>query len=659
MLPVPSANPARAGPYCVWPRWSWADGEALLVSSGAISQTGTLGAHAGPRAPVAASGPGTPEPRAWGLITPTGLVMAGALAILFCGLFYHFLWSQHLNSWGNGDWSHSYLVPVISVYILWQRRAELSALPARTFWPGLIPLLVAIPIYGVSQVRAVPGTHMIQGWSMVLALFGLVLLLCGPRIARVAFIPIAYLLFAVTISEMIMLTVTAYLKTVASQGAWVTLNLIGVRTDVSGNVLEVFDSAGKGHQLDVAEACSGMRMVIAFLALGVAVAIVGVRHWWQRVLLVVLALPVALFMNIIRVAVLGVLTLVNPELSAGESHMLIGTILLVPAFLLYMLIVWCLHKLVQDPPAPVYKAPAPAPWRIRWDRFATRPFVTAAVVMLVGIVGVNGALAVMGAHLRKLPIQAEGNRQVSAIPAETASFRRVGSDEQMKAEMVEELGTKNYLSRVYVRKDTPAGERPVRLDVHLAYYTGMIDTVPHVQERCMVGAGWNLVGDSRVMPLTLNRASRWTPELDAQGNPTGQMRARLDMAYGDAKDAKSDRVRLPRSPEQVSMMVSEFSGPRGLRQFGGYFFIANGGHVARAEGVRMLAFDLRATYAFYLKVQVSSFDVQSREELVEHASALIDELLPEIMRCVPDWAEVEAGRYPPDNPARERAQPTK
>jgi hypothetical protein len=79
----------------------------------------------------------------------------------------------------------------------------------------------------------------------------------------------------------------------------------------------------------------------------------------------------------------------------------------------------------------------------------------------------------------------------------------------------------------------------------------------------------------------------------------------------------------------------------------GYFFVANGGHTDSALGVRRLAFRLTDRYAYYLKVQVGSGSVQSAEELAEVSSSLLHELLPEIMRCVPDWSAVEAGTWPP------------
>jgi exosortase/archaeosortase family protein len=92
-----------------------------------------------------------------------------------------------------------------------------------------------------------------------------------------------------------------------------------------------------------------MRMLVAFLALGVAMAYVTLPTLWQRILLVALGVPVAIFVNMLRVTTLGILGMINTEFTAGEFHHFIGLIWLVPAFLLYMLILWVLSNLVVRP----------------------------------------------------------------------------------------------------------------------------------------------------------------------------------------------------------------------------------------------------------------------------------------------------------------------
>ncbi len=278
---------------------------------------------------------------------PANLARIVLLGGAFVLLFRHWFWTQHKFSWGSADWSHAYFVPLISLWLLWQNREWIERTPARVFWPGLIPMLVGIPVYVFFLVTPV-ASHWVQGLAMLLTLFGLVLLLTGPRMMEYLFFPIGYLAFGMTVPEKVMLYITFPLQNIAAQGAYAVLATLQVPVAIAGNVLVITDRSFVNHPLNVAEQCSGMRMVIAFLALGAAVALVSTRMWWKRVLLLSLATPTALLLNVARVAVLGFLTLWNPDLATGEAHTFIGTLLLIPGLAIYLLMVVALNKAVPE-----------------------------------------------------------------------------------------------------------------------------------------------------------------------------------------------------------------------------------------------------------------------------------------------------------------------
>ncbi len=278
----------------------------------------------------------------------------------------------------------------------------------------------------------------------------------------------------------------------------------------------------------------------------------------------------------------------------------------------------------------------------------------------------SAAISFFKIYLKKLPIYAPEGRQVNALPVESDSFARIGTDQRMNKEIEEVLGTQNYVSRLYREKHPPTGSEPRVLQVHLAYYTGMIDTVPHVPDRCMVGAGMQLKGiiGNLLMPLD---KSRWESDTDVPESMAGRIfktktSYNLDANNRELRDANGNRVtytdlphtpfRLPRDPGSIKLRTMEFEDPKGNKRFAGYFFIANGGTVSMAEEVRLLAFDLKSTYAYYLKVEFQSDDVKSGEELAALAAVYLDENFAEIMRCTPDWVEVELGNYPSDNPTK-------
>lgn len=284
-------------------------------------------------------------------LSHANLLSAGLLAAGFLALFFRWFVLQSQHSWGSEDWSHAFVVPLISGYAVWKRRAEIGRMSPEVFWPGLLPLVLGVVCY-FSFVFFVKN-HMLQGFAMILALAGLCLLMTGPRVFGVLAFPLTYLVFGVTIAEMVMLKVTFKLQEWASVGAEVLMKLLGpllgFMTERAGTTLTVTTRAGEEIPLNVAEACSGMRMVVAFFALGAAVSMLSCRQWWQRIALLLLAGPIALFVNVLRVASLGVLSIYNPELSRGEAHMMIGVLWLLPAFFLFMGVVWALKKISPDP----------------------------------------------------------------------------------------------------------------------------------------------------------------------------------------------------------------------------------------------------------------------------------------------------------------------
>jgi hypothetical protein len=286
-------------------------------------------------------------------------------------------------------------------------------------------------------------------------------------------------------------------------------------------------------------------------------------------------------------------------------------------------------------------------------RLFTPAFFVALAVLGISAAGFGRLIDAYGIHLRKLAIEPPENRLLVNLPLETENWVRVGTDEVMDAEVLDTLGTENTVSRVYVQKNPAEGSRPHVINFHAAYYTGMIDTVPHVPERCFVGGGLQKSSASEILDLPLVMedwiADETVPE-ELRGPLGAVYTAPTSWSFSDRRGL---RIRMPRGvgPDKpIRMMVSEFRGSSDRALYAGYFFVANGGTVASAEGVRTLAFDLRSDYAYYLKVQATSASVGSKEELAEVSASLIGELMAEIMRCVPDWIEVETGRYPADNP---------
>ena len=317
---------------------------------GAPSSDSGLGSLAGvaiPRASVVAAS--TPQ------VVVAGLVLLAA----FVAVFWTFFATQVKWAFEEpADWGHTLLVPGISAYFVWLRREELLKRPLKACWLGAPLVVLGVGAYVATTFG--PSWfvlhHNARGISVGITLFGLALLIMGTRATKLLVFPLGYwVVFGQSVSERLLQRVTEDMQDWSAVGAHMLLAISGIDTERSGNVLTVFVN-GVPQQLNVAEACSGMRMLVAFLALGVVIAYTGLPKVWQRVALVASGVPVAIGVNVLRVYTLGVLSLWDSGFAAGDFHSFIGLVWLVPALFLYLGIMWLLRNLFVEVEAGVGKA---------------------------------------------------------------------------------------------------------------------------------------------------------------------------------------------------------------------------------------------------------------------------------------------------------------
>jgi exosortase len=281
----------------------------------------------------------------------TAWIAAAAWGALFAVTFWDFFRAQVSMATSQvQDWGHTLLIPLIAWYFAYVNRDKLAVQPFRPSFAALALVLAGVGVYSAAAFGP-PALqhHNVRGLGTGIALLGCLLTVFGLRSFRYLWFPWAYwLVFGQYISDRFISKVTERLQDWSAIGAHLLLNVLGLDTDRVGNVLTVHFSDGTSHPLNVAEACSGMRTLMAFLAIGVAMAALGLPHWWQRVLLVAAGIPISLFVNVLRVASLGLLSMIDPNFSTGEFHSMVGLVWLVPAFLMFLGTMWVIRNLVVE-----------------------------------------------------------------------------------------------------------------------------------------------------------------------------------------------------------------------------------------------------------------------------------------------------------------------
>ena len=280
----------------------------------------------------------------------SAMIAGGVIVVLLISVFWEWFRRQVAWAWYEpSDWGHTLLIPFVSGYFVWMKRDLILAKPLRPSWIGVFIMVVGIAWYMVCNAGpAGLAHHNIRATGLGITLIGLGVLLLGWRGMEYVWFPLFYtLIFAQTISERLMNLVTYRMQDISAKGAYVFLNLIGIQTDHAGNVLTMFKD-GEPVQLNVAEACSGMRMLVAFLALGVAMAYVSLPKLWQQIMLVALGIPISIFVNVLRVASLGILGMFDQNFMSGEFHHMIGLVWLLPAFFSYLGALWILSQFLVE-----------------------------------------------------------------------------------------------------------------------------------------------------------------------------------------------------------------------------------------------------------------------------------------------------------------------
>jgi len=268
---------------------------------------------------------------------------------LFCYLFHNEI-DDIVHRWlTDSSWSHGFLIPLFSLYFINQHKKDILNLKTRPNYLGLFFLICGILFYPFNIVHLQYGY--LRPIDMIATLGAIVLFLGGWHLVKYTWLPIVYLVFAVPLPERYYRELTIPMRQWAATVASGLLNLVPeLEATASGVVIDVFYK-GKLLEpaLDVAEACSGMRLLMAFLALGVAMAYLHYRPLWQRIILLAGTIPIAIFCNVVRVTVTGfIYVLIHPMYTQGVYHDMLGLAMLPLAFGLYGLLAWFMSSLFID-----------------------------------------------------------------------------------------------------------------------------------------------------------------------------------------------------------------------------------------------------------------------------------------------------------------------
>ena len=236
----------------------------------------------------------------WGIVVVGYSKIFTGLVVVLLAVLYAPIVPGMVGDWYHDpNYSHGFLVPLISAYFLWEKRGELATVAIKPNGFGLVVILAGL----FMLVFGYAGTeYFTMRSSLVFLVAGIILYWFGWEIMKVVALPVGFLLFMVPLSYIVYDALAFPLKLFITKVSVVSLKAMGVVVWRDGNIIQFPETV-----LEVADACSGLRSLMSLLALGVAYAFLALNGVVKRVFLVLLAVPIAIVTNMARVIGTGIL----------------------------------------------------------------------------------------------------------------------------------------------------------------------------------------------------------------------------------------------------------------------------------------------------------------------------------------------------------------
>ena len=269
------------------------------------------------------------------------LAVGGAVLLAVFAWAYWPTLAEFVDKWETEpDYSHGYLVVPLALCFLWVRRDRFPGAVDTLAWPGLILVLAGIGVRIFGAYYFIP----VDGWSILLWTAGIVWFFGGWRVAWWSAPSILFLWFMMPLPWSAERFFSVPLQGMSTKLSCWTLQFLGYAALTEGNTILLGDD-----KLQVADACSGLRIFMGILALAFAYVILVRRSWWEKGLLLVSAIPIALVANSTRVVVTALLyQAVDGKAAHQQIHDWAGRLMIPFAAGLFAIVLWYLAKLMRD-----------------------------------------------------------------------------------------------------------------------------------------------------------------------------------------------------------------------------------------------------------------------------------------------------------------------
>lgn len=489
--------------------------------------------------------------------------------------------SHMLLDWERDEYSHGYIIPLISLFLLLQKLPALSAVKPTKQIVGLFIIAFGIFFYVLGELSAL---YTIIQYGFVIVLVGVTVSLLGIRGALVVSAPVLYLIFMIPLPNFLYFNLSSQLQLISSAIGVFILRLFDISVHLEGNIIDLGNL-----RLQVVDACSGLRYLFPLMSFGFLVAYIYRAPRWKKAIIFLSTIPITILMNSFRIAVIGVTVgFWGAAAAEGFLHDFEGWVIFLACLGLLAIEILILHRLsgLKTNPLDDLDISLPRPL-FKANYISSFSKVSAPAVIALGILMLSVSLKfVITERSEAVPKRAEFNQ----LPLMIGSW--VGTEGRVEQDVLDVLKLNDYVLNDYT--DTDSG---LTINLYIAYYESQRKGASvHSPKTCIPGGGWEMLEQTTVnfnevvstkgVPLTANRVlikkdknqslvyywfqqrgriitneylAKWYIFWDAlTRNRTDGALVRLVVGYTDADGKVNAEIKMQKFVEQLAPILPKY-----------------------------------------------------------------------------------------------------
>ncbi len=398
---------------------------------------------------------------------------------LFVGLYHtDYVYLGHL--WLQDDFNYCILIPIISLYLLWQKRKVLSNISPNPSWYGVALIFISLCFYWLGNLAGEYYSIFLSSWLFIV---GLILSTFGLQFLKVISFPLIFILAMFPFPHFINTRILVSLKLISSAIAVKLMQVFGMSVFREGNIIDVGVT-----QLQVADACSGLRYVTPLIIIGLLMGYFYRQKIKIAIILALSAIPLSILMNSLRIAATGIMYVhIGPKVAEGFFHWFSG----LGIFTISILFLWFEMNIISRILDRVQRVRYEHPNQMKISKIdgeieskniqtkRWRLLYPPQLWVSILLIGLTLVVTLSMSFTKKIP----SRQALSYFPMKIGQW--TGTRKQMDKRFWEKLDLSDYLLAIYT---APNGKY---VNLYIAYYESQRKGESiHSPSTCLPGSGW-------------------------------------------------------------------------------------------------------------------------------------------------------------------------